>query len=239
MTTPSPSNPHLQRVLNEDEFRSLQALDSCAVANAIERFHVQLRNEGYTEGELTCRFPEMPPVLGYAMTLKVRSGAPPTKGKVFSENTDWWNVLLSVPAPRVLVIQDMDRVPGAGALVGEVHAAIFKSLGCISVVTNGPLHELSRIQPLGIQIFSGSLSVSHAYRHLVGVGSAVQIGGLEISPGDLLHGDCHGIVRVPKELASRIPATAAALRQKEEEIISYCQSPAFTVEGLRGLISGE
>jgi regulator of RNase E activity RraA len=239
MNTRSPDNPSFQRVLNEDEFRSLKALDSCAVANAIERFHVQLRNEGHTVDELTCRFPEMPPVLGYAMTLTVRSGAPPTKGKVFFENTDWWNVLLAVPSPRILVIQDVDRTPGVGALVGDVHAAILQSLGCVGVVTNGAVRDLSRVKPLGFQMFSGSLSVSHAYSHLVRIGGAVQIGGLEISPGDLLHGDCHGIVRVPKELASRIPATATALRQKEEEIIAYCQSPAFTIEGLRGLLAGE
>jgi len=239
MNMHSPDNASFQRVLNDDEFRSLKALDSCAVTNAIERFHVQLRNEGHTVDELTCRFPGMPPVLGYAMTLKVRSGAPPTKGKVFFENTDWWNVLLAVPSPRILVIQDMDRTPGVGALVGEVHAAILKSLGCIGVVTNGAVRDLARIQPLDFQMFSGSLSVSHAYSHLIRIGGAVQIGGLEIFPGDLLHGDCHGIVRVPKELASRIPATAAALRQKEEEIIAYCQSPAFTIEGLRGLLAGE
>jgi 4-hydroxy-4-methyl-2-oxoglutarate aldolase len=237
---PRPADPHgLQRILNDDEFQSLKALDSCAVANAVERFHVQLRNEGYTEDGLTCRYPGMPPTLGYAMTLKVRSGAPPTKGKVFLENTDWWNHLLAVPSPRILVIQDMDRTPGVGALVGEVHATILKSLGCVGVVTNGAVRDLCRIEPLGFQMFSRSLSVSHAYSHMVGIGGAVQIGGLEILPGDLLHGDLHGIVRVPKELAGRIPATAVALRQKEEEIITYCQSAGFTVEGLRGLLAGD
>ena len=238
MNTRSPDSFNLQRVLNEDEFRNLKALDSCSVANAIERFQVQLRNEGHTVDELICRFPEMPPVLGYAMTLKVRSGAPPTKGKVFFENTDWWNALLAVPSPRILVIQDMDRTPGVGALVGEVHAAILQSLGCVGLVTNGAVRDLTQVKSLGFQMFSGSLSVSHAYSHLTHVGGAVQIGGLEIVPGDLLHGDYHGIVRVPKELASRIPATAAALRQKEDEIVAYCQSPAFTIEGLRSLMSG-
>jgi 4-hydroxy-4-methyl-2-oxoglutarate aldolase len=133
----------------------------------------------------------------------------------------------------------MDRTPGAGAVVGDVHAHILKSLGCIGVVTNGAVRDLSRIHPLGFQMFSGSLSVSHAYSHLVRIGGVVQIGGLEIFPGDLLHADLHGIVRVPKELASRIPATAAALRRKEDEIIAYCQSPDFTAEGLRGLLAGD
>ena len=239
MNTHSSDSAALQRILNADEFRALNALDSCAIANAIERFHVQLRNEGYTEDGVTCRFPKMPPTLGYAMTLKVRSGAPPTKGKAFLENTEWWDALLAVPAPRILVIQDMDRVPGVGALVGEVHAAILKSLECVGLVTNGAVRDLPRIKQMGFQMFSGSVCVSHAYSHIIRVGGIAQIGGLEISPGDLLHGDCHGIVRVPKELASRIPATAAALRQKEEEIIAYAQSADFTIEGLRSLLSGE
>jgi regulator of RNase E activity RraA len=69
------------------------------------------------------------------------------------------------------------------------------------------------------------------------VGGPVQIGSLEVSPGDLIHGDCHGIVRIPRELAARIPATASALRKKEEEIMSYCHSPEFSVEGLRDLLA--
>ena len=154
-----------QGVLSAEEFEKLQALDSCSVANAIERFHVQLRNEGFTEGGLTCRFPEREPILGYAMTLKVRSSLPPSKNKVFLESTEWWDVLLALPKPRILVIQDVDRMPGAGALVGEVHAAILKSLGCIGVVTNGAVRDVPAIGRLGFQMFSGSLSVSHAYSH--------------------------------------------------------------------------
>ncbi len=212
-------------------------LDSCAVANAIERFRVQLRNEGFAEGGLVCRYPYMLPVLGYTMTLKVRTAAPPSKGRTFFENTEWWDALLAVPPPRVLVIQDMDRYPGAGALVGDMHACILRRLDCIAVVTNGAVRDVKRIEGFDLQLFSGSLSVSHAYSHIVQVGGMVQMGGLEISPGELIHGDCHGLVRIPRELASRIPATASALRKKEEEIINYCHSADFSVEGLRNLLA--
>ncbi len=75
--------------LTKEEFQDIKSLDSCAVANAIERFRVQLRNEGYAEAGLTCRYPYLLPVLGYAMTLKVRSGAPPSHGRTFFENTEW------------------------------------------------------------------------------------------------------------------------------------------------------
>lgn len=231
--------PSSHPLLSDDEFRDLQALDTCSVANAVERFNIRLRNEGYTEGGLTCRFPEMNSMLGYAFTLQVRSYAPPTKSQSFDlENTQWWDGLIKMPYPKILVVQDMDRHPGAGALVGELHATILKNLGCIGVVTNGAVRDLDRVKPLQFHMFSGNLSVSHSYSHVVQSGVRVQIGGLEINSGDLLHGDQHGIIRVPRELASRIPKTAAALRQKEAEIAAFCASPNFSVEKLRTLLHG-
>jgi 4-hydroxy-4-methyl-2-oxoglutarate aldolase len=233
MISPSTTNPPLA----EKDFNELAVIDSCSVANAIERFGLQLRNEGYTEGEVVCRFPEMPPMLGYAFTLQVRSSAPPSKGKAYFDNTFWWDAIMALPKPRILIIQDMDRHPGVGALVGEVHAEILKSLSCIGVVTNGAVRDLPRVKPLHFHMYSGTLSVSHSYSHIVHAGVPVHIGGLEIGSGDLLHGDRHGIVRVPKELASRIPATVAAARLKETPIIEYCRSPDFSVEGLRRLLA--
>jgi 4-hydroxy-4-methyl-2-oxoglutarate aldolase len=235
----NPITPTSYPQLSEQEFSDLAALDSCSVSNAIERFSVQLRNEGYTEGEVICRFPEMPPMLGYAFTLQVRSAAPPSKGKAFFESSHWWDAFMAVPKPRLLIVQDMDRHPGVGALVGEVHAEILASLGCTGVVTNGAVRDLPKLKPFNFHVYSGALSVSHSYSHIVHIAGRVQIGGLEISTGDLLHGDCHGIVRVPKELASRIPSTAKSLRKKEDEIIAYCHSPAFSVEGLRALLKQE
>jgi 4-hydroxy-4-methyl-2-oxoglutarate aldolase len=230
-----PSSPSS---LNEEEFHNLQALDSCSVANAIERFNLQLRNEGYTEGGLTCQFPDMGSMLGYAFTLQVRSYAPPMKSRAYdSEKTLWWDGLLALPRPTILVVQDMDRHPGVGALVGELHAVILQTLGCVGVVTNGAVRDVDRVKPLGFQMFSNHLSVSHGYSHIVHSGGRVQIGGLEINSGDLIHGDRHGIIRVPRELATRIPQTAAALRQKEAEIVSFCHSPAFSVEELRALLN--
>ena len=235
-TNPTP-NPVVQPILHEDEFRELAALDSCSVANAIERFNIQLRNEGFTEGGLVCRFPQFPPMLGYAFTLQVRSSAPPSKGKAYFENTSWWDALLSIPQPRILVVQDLDRQAGVGAVAGKVHAEIFKALGCIGVVTNGAVRDLPEVEALKFYMYSGALSVSHGYSHVVQVGGRIQIGGLELNAGDLIHGDSHGIVCVPKELASRIAQTAAALRQKEQEITAYCRSPGFTVEGLRTFLN--
>ncbi len=118
-------------------------------------------------------------------------------------------------------------------------ATVLKTLDCVAVVTNGAVRDVSRIEGLDFQMFSGSLSVSQACSHVVQVGGAVQIGSLEIRSGDLLHGDANGLVRIPRELASRIPATARALRKREDAITTYCYSQDFSVAGLRELLAGQ
>lgn len=219
--------------------KALAGIDTCTVTNAIECFDVRLRNEGFIDSSIRCRLPALPPMVGYAVTLRVRSAAPSWKGENYLDRNDWWSHLQQQPAPHVLVIQDMDHRPGIGAYIGEVHSAILQALGAVGVITNGAVRDLPGIEALGFQAFSGSVAVSHAYIHIVEIGGSVDVGGLRIAPGDLLHGDQHGVVRIPLDVAERIPATAARIRDREQKIVDYCRSADFTVEKLRQLAGGD
>jgi 4-hydroxy-4-methyl-2-oxoglutarate aldolase len=223
-------------LVSAETFKALLLLDSCSVANAIETFDVRLRNEGFSEPCLCCRFPKLPPMVGYATTLRVRAASPPWKGSSYLDRTDWWRHLDAVAVPHVVVIQDMDNHPGRGAFIGEVHANILKTLGCVGFVTDGSVRDLVAIEGLNLQLFSKTVSVSHAYVHVVEYGTPVQVAGLEIRPGDLLHGDQNGLVRIPTEIAKDIPDIANRLREREKQIIAYCRSAEFCVLGLRALL---
>ena len=215
---------------------ALHPFDTPTVVNAIETFGVQLRNEGYIGRGVTCQLPQLPPMVGYAFTLRVRSSAPPMEGGKYLDRTDWWEEVARVPHPRVVVIEDVDRLPGSGAFIGGLHAEILHTLGCVGAVTNGAVRDLSQAAALGFQLFAGNVSVSHAYTHVVSVGEPVRIDGLAIRPGDLLHGDAHGVVRVPSGIAAEVPAVAGRMQREEREIIHYCRSEGFTLAGLRELL---
>jgi regulator of RNase E activity RraA len=133
-------------------------------------------------------------------------------------------------------MEDMDRLPGRGAFVGDMHAAILKALGCIGYVTNGAVRELPAVRAMGFQLFAGNLAVSHAYAHIFEMGTAVRVGGMDVRPGDLLHGDRHGIVNVPVRIAREIPAAAEGLQQAEGKVIDLCRSRDFSVEKLREVL---
>jgi regulator of RNase E activity RraA len=210
--------------------------DSCAIANAIETFHVQLRNEGFTNESLCCRFPEFAPIVGYAVTLRVHSSNPPMRGGAYRQRTDWWDELEQFPQPRIIVIKDADRRPGVGAFVGEVHATMLQAFGCAGVITNGAVRDLPAVRRIGFQMFSNTVSVSHAYMHVVEVNKPVEVGGLRIEAGDLLHGDGHGIVRIPPQIAAELPGALGTIRADEARILEYCRSSGFSKEGLRQLL---
>lgn len=219
--------------LSKSVFRKLQKLDTCTVSNAIERLQFRLRNEGsMSRGALRCLFPSLPPMLGYAATGRMRSTSPPPIGRGYHENMHWWRYLASIPEPRVMVVEDADEHPGAGALVGEVHATIAMALDCVGYVTNGSVRDLPALQSLGFAVFADGASVSHMYAHISEFGSPVEIGGLKIQPGDLVHGDAHGVQTIPLSIASEIAAMAEEILSEERELKEFCRSPRFSLEAL-------
>jgi len=223
----------------EHVLHALRGIDTCMVSNAIETFDVRLRNIGFADARIRCVFNDLPPMVGYAATARLRSGDPPMAGRFYRDRTDWWNSILQMPAPRVVVLEDLDKPPGVGAFLGDMHAAILKALGCVGFVTDGAVRDLPRVHDLGFPLFAGSVAVSHAYAHIFEFGSTIKVGGLEVKPGDLLHGDQHGILTVPTRIAAEVPAVASRLRESEKKVIDFCESKEFSVNRLRQIMEDE
>jgi regulator of RNase E activity RraA len=224
---------HASPVLSPASFQAIQRLDTCLVSNAIERLHVRMRNEGSVSGSaVRCQFPGFAPMLGYAVTGRLRSSVAPVYGRCYHENISWWRYLASIPEPRVMVLQDVDERPGSGALVGELHAAIGLGLHCIGYVTNGSVRDLPEVEALGFHLFSGSVSVTHQYAHVSEFGKPVEIGGCTIAPGDLIHGDRHGVHIIPLSIAGEIPQIAGKIVAEEKDLVKFCASRRFSLKAL-------
>jgi len=219
--------------LNQELISALARLDTCTVSNAIETFNVRLRNSGFTDSSVRCIFTDLPPMVGYAATARVRTSNPPMEGSSYYDRTDWWNHILTIPAPRIVVVEDTDHRPGLGAFIGELHSNILLALGCVGVVTNGAVRDLRAVRETGFKMFAGNTSVSHAYAHIYDFGSAIQVGRMNVRPGDLLHGDRHGVQSIPLQIAAKIPAVADEIIAREQQVISSCRAKDFTIEKLR------
>jgi len=211
------------------EFRKLS---TCVVASAIETFDVRLRNTGFANSSIRSMFPELPPLVGYAATARIRTSDPPMEGHGYYARPEWWEYIRTIPAPRIVVIQDVDPIPGLGAFVGEVHANILLALGCAGVVTNGAVRDLPAVHATGFQMFAGNVSLSHAYAHVFDFGGTAELGGLNIKPGDLLQGDVHGVQTIPRDIAARVASVAHDILMKRRVLIELCRSSDFTAAKL-------
>ena len=220
--------------LTTEQIEALKKVTSPSVANAIEVFKVRPRHEGNVSSAIRALFPELGPLVGYAATCLIRAEQGPIDGHRAS-TYGWWDYVMSVPAPRVIVVHDLDEPRGQGAQWGEVQANIHRALGCVGVVTDGSVRDLDEVRALKFQFAAAHISVSHANVHMVDFGIPVKVGGLWIKPGDLVHFDQHGVVTIPPEIAPEIPAAVVKVEADEKKIISVCQAAGFTPDKLKDL----
>lgn len=218
--------------ITKDQLAALRAITTPTLSNAIELFDVRPRNQGFMSPDVRCLFPELGPMVGYAVTARFTADQPAANP---GSRYELWKRILQIPEPRVLVLHDLDQPAGVGAFVGEVMATIHQRLGCLGVVTNGCVRDLDEVRALGFHMFAAGACVSHAYVDLVDYGGPVKVGGLVVQTGDLLHADKHGVLSIPKEIAAELPEAAAKINAREQRILSHCKSSQFALQELKRL----
>ena len=102
--------------INKEILEGLRALDTPTVCNALETVDVTRRNKGFTIRPLVCIRPSLSPIVGYARTARIRATHKPDR----TPDMDGYYTYIAEggPLPSVVVIQDMDEIPGYGSFWG-------------------------------------------------------------------------------------------------------------------------
>lgn len=220
--------------LTDQDLAALRALDTPTVCNALEILIPERRGWGYTVAPLICSYPDLPPMVGYARTATIRSMNPqkgnPTDLK--ARRLSYYEYVEQGPRPSIVVLQDIDPIPGYGSFWGEVQSNVHKGLGALGTITDGCVRDIPDCAE-GFQFISGSIKPSHAFVHVVAFDVDVTVAGMEVRPNDLIHADRHGAVVIPIDLVRKIPETAAMISRQEAVVIGAAQKPGFSVADLR------
>jgi 4-hydroxy-4-methyl-2-oxoglutarate aldolase len=189
---------------------SLKRYDTPTLLNVIELLNLWPRDQGYTDNRIRALYPEFPPAVGYAVTATFRSSRPedgePKSYAGFVEQVA--SFVERVPAPRIVVFQDLDGIP-VGATFGEVMCSVYQAFGCVGLVTSGAARDVEQVRRIGFPCWATSVIASHAYCRITSFDVDVEVGGLAISTGDLIHADGNGVARIPRDIAPRIAARLA------------------------------
>ena len=217
--------------VSEQALEFLKSVDSPTIANAIEPFQVRDRTEGFIGGEVRALFPEMAPMVGVALTVTMTNGP----GEIARRETYWrmYEALSHLPAPSVLVVQDISGAPSRCALAGEVMATMAMRVGAVGMVTDGGLRDVHEVRRLGFGYFARYVVVSHGNFGVVDVGEPVTLDGQEVRTGDILHGDANGIVVVPRQVLEGLPEAVEEVRTRERATMDFINGPGFTIAAAR------
>ncbi len=218
--------------LTPEQLAALQEIDSPTISNAIERFKIRPRLEGFAGWELRCMFPEHGSTVGYAVTCTADST---TEGRADERGLlRLWAAIEAAPKPVVLVIKDIGPERGRSCHMGEVMATTAKALGAVACISDGGLRDVAEVRALGgFQYFCPGLVVSHGNPIICEVNVPVTLDGMVVAPEDLLHGDANGVLVVPDAVADRVVDEAIRVRREEKEVLDFVRSPGLTVEKLR------
>jgi regulator of RNase E activity RraA len=226
--------------VTKEQFDFLRSIDTPTVCNLLEMVAPERRGFGYTVKHLHCPFPDLPPMVGFAktVTIKTKDAVPLGQASYMDKRLDYLDYVAAQPAPSVVVIEDLDgEHVGYGAFWGEVQSNLHKALGCLGTITNGSIRDIPMIPP-GFQMLAGSISPSHAYVHVVEFALDVTVHGMAVTSGDLIHADRHGAVVVPVDKIDAMRPAFDKLTAQEARIIQAARDPGATVESIKAALRG-
>jgi regulator of RNase E activity RraA len=214
---------------------ALARYDTPTICNAMEIVAAERRLIGFTTKPLVCPFPELPPMVGYARTVTIRSVV--QSGLAAAEQAArriaYYEYVGTGFGPRIAVIQDIDGPDiGYGAFWGEVQSNVHKALGCLGVVTDGSVRDVPQWAP-GFQALAGSIGPSHAWVHAESFGGEVRVAGMTVRSDDLIHADRHGAIVIPIEIAATLPEACELCGRREAPILEIARSAGFSLENLK------
>lgn len=200
----------------------LRTLDTPTVCNLIELFERRPRTAGYMNERIRARFPELPPMVGFASPVTVRAATGAATGG-YAELQEHVRHFDDLPADVVVVQQDLDN-PMVAATFGEVMCSTYRAFGALGLVSGGAGRDLDQVRALDFPVFTAGVICSHGYFHTVDIHVPVHVGGIVVRPGDLLHGDCNGVTTVPLEIATELADIADEFIAAENIVIELVRT---------------
>ncbi|MCK5694498.1 MAG: RraA family protein [Bacteroidales bacterium] len=155
--------------------------------------------EGFNLEPLTDFMPQMGPMVGYAITVVIEPGNREHVKNGPENVKQYREYVASVPGPKIVVVQDLDKPLMYGAYWGEVNSNLHRALGCVGTITDGAIRDTDEMNNAGFKALARGVCVGHAWSTPVRWNCEVEVFGRKILPGQLIHADKHGFLVIPDE----------------------------------------
>ena len=110
---------------------------------------------------------------------------------------DLYKAIEKTPKPVIVAMkQDFpEEIKRKNGLCGGNMMTAFKSLGVIGVISDGPSMDLDEVRPMGLQYMLTGVCAGHGDFNIHAINTPVDICGMEVMPGEIVHMDENGAVK--------------------------------------------
>jgi regulator of RNase E activity RraA len=115
-------------------------------------------------------------------------------------------------------------------------ATFFQRLGAIGLVSDCAVRDIPEVRALGFHYFARGAVASHGNFRIVRPGVPVQVLGMEVKPGDILHGDENGLIQVPGGIEASLPAVIESVRARERKVMDFVRGAEFDLSRFASLV---
>lgn len=188
----------------------LEKLDTTLVADALDK----LQLKGSPIG-IRPVFESAAPIVGRAVTVKLVA-AGETKAERHA----------CITAIHVAKKGDIVVVDAGGRLDtncwGGIVATAAAMKGISGVVADGACRDIDECVEMGFPVYAKSTVVVTARGRTIeqSTNEMVEIGGIQVRPGDIIMGNKSGVVIIPQEHLERVLEVAETLKDKEQQMIA-------------------
>ena len=209
----------------------LREVDTPSVCNAIEVAQGKRGFANFTRGTMLCSAPGEPAVVGYALTAKIAGLNPPEEPAevIKQRRMQYYQYMSEGVSPSVAVIEDTDFPDCISAYWGEINTTVHKGFGLAGAVTNGVMRDLGDMAP-GFPVVAGSIGPSHGFVHVKDIACTVNVFGMTVNPGDLIHADQHGAVVVPADVIDDLAGALLKMMETEKLVLEPARQEGFDFE---------
>ncbi|MEM9424615.1 MAG: RraA family protein [Spirochaetota bacterium] len=207
--------------MGQSLYEALLRVDTPTVCNSIEVVQGARGFNNFSKKTMYTADVGLPPIVGFARTARIRAAEPPTisPDECKQIRMGYYRYMSEGPRPGVCVIQDIDYPNCVGSFWGEINNYSHRALGLSGTLTDGLMRDLDALAP-NYQVLAGGIGPSHAFVHVLDYDVRVNVLGLSVAPGDLIHADRHGAVVIPEEVLPDLEGAIETLIACENIILN-------------------
>ena len=152
----------------------------------------------YADERLKCIYPELGRRAGHVVTVVY--GMPDDRYKRLGFG-DLLKAIAAAPKPVILAVKQNlpEKIKCRNGLVGGNMMTAFKSSGVVGVLSDGPSRDVDEIRPMEMQYMLTGVACGHGDFDIEAINVPVDICGMMVAPGEIIHMDENGACKFPRE----------------------------------------